>query len=61
MQQPINLDVLIDKNWTNEYAPSCGADKLLTAFIGHYENSGRRTWSFGIEHLQWHQVLRVRL
>lgn len=37
------------------------SEQLLTAFISHYEYSCGRTRSFGIEHLQWHQVLSVRL
>lgn len=37
------------------------AEQLLTAFISHYEHSCGRTRSFGIKHLQWHQVLSVRL
>lgn len=38
-----------------------GTDQLLTAFISHYEHGGRRSGPFWIEHLQWHQVLGVRL
>lgn len=37
------------------------SEQLLTAFISHYEHRCGRTGSFGIEHLQWHQVLSVRL
>lgn len=47
----------------NDQSVSCVTDseQLLTAFISHYEHSCGRTRSFGIEHLQWHQVLSVRL